>query len=135
MKTPYIKLYTADILALNRFVTTEQLGRALIEVCENAFNNTHLKWSAKTGHERQLFKMLYAWKEESRQAYLACVKAGRKGGKKTQANRTRKKPQIDGSGACTPALSTRSKHTETDTETDTNTETKPYTETEIETEI
>lgn len=129
MKTPYIKLYTADILALNRFVTAEQLGRALIEVCENAFSNTHLKWSAKTGPERQLFKMLYAWKEESRQAYQACVKAGRKGGQKTQANRAKKQQKIDGSGACTLALSPSAKHTETETKTETDTE--PETETEI----
>lgn len=127
MKTPYIKLYTADILALNRFVTAEQLGQALIEVCENAFSNTHSKCSHKTGPERQLFKMLYAWKEESRQAYQACVKAGRKGGKKTQANRAQKQQQIDGSGAGTLALSPSAKHTETETE--------PETETETETEI
>ena len=127
MKTPYIKLYTADVLALSRFVTAEQLGQALIGVCENAFNNTDLKWSTKTGAERQLFKMLYAWKEESRQAYQACVKAGRKGGKKTQANRAQKQQQIDGSGACTLALSPSAKHTETETKT----ETEPETETEI----
>ena len=127
MKTPYIKLYTADILALNRFVTDEQLGHALVEVCENAFNNTSLKWAHKTGHERQLFKMLYAWKEESRRAYQACVKAGRKGGKKTQANRIQKQQKIDESDACTLALSQSAKHTETETKT----ETEPYTETEI----
>ena len=90
MKTPYIKLYTADVLALSRFVTAEQLGQALIRICENAFNNTDLKWSDKTGHERHLLKTLYTWKEESRQAYQACVKAGRKGGQKTQANRLQK---------------------------------------------
>ena len=128
MKTPYIKIYTADVLALSRFVTAEQLGQALIQICENAFNNTDLKWATKTGPERQLFKFLYAWKEESRQAYQACVKAGRKGGKKTQANRQRKEPKIDGSGAYALALSVDAKHTETETKT--KTETEPETETE-----
>ncbi len=128
MKTPYIKLYTADILALSRQVTPEQMGLAIISACESAFSNIPMP-PPQGADYLPLFQMLEQWKEESCRAYQACKKAGRKGGKKTQMLRQQKTAKIDESPACTTALIPYAKHTETETET--NTETETETETEI----
>lgn len=129
MKLPYIKLYTADILAAHHHVSNEQLGRAIVAACESAFSNT-FTYTAQNHYEENLFEMLCLWTEESRRAYKQHKKAGRKGGKRTQANRALKKQQIVGSEATAAALSTPSKHTETKTKTEPNTETETDTETE-----
>ena len=128
MKLPYIKIYTADLLAAGRHLTTEQVGDAVLGICEEAFEND-TAYQPQSRHEQALYDMLTHWKEEAKEGYLVKKRAGRKGGQTTQ----RKNKQIDASKPLPSASSTPSKQTDTDTETETDTETKTETETNTET--
>ncbi len=111
MKIPYLKIYPADILAVSRNLTTEQLGQAVLGICEQAFSND-TAYQPDTRNEQVLFELLTHWKEEAFEAYKQKRTSGRKGGKQTQA----KNKLSDGSTACLSALSTPSKQPETETE-------------------
>ena len=102
MRIPYIKLYASDLLAASRSLTSQQLGRALVGICERAFEN-NTTYQPQDACERAFFRMLLVWEKESRRTYMACVRAGRKGGRKTQQNSRVQKQQIVGSGAGSPA--------------------------------
>lgn len=138
MKIPYIKIYTADLLAKTRRLNAEQIGKAVIGICEQGFEN-QTQYVPESAQELDFYNMLLAWKNESILAFKQKRNAGKKGGKKTQE----KKKLLDGSTACFSASSTLNKQTETDTETDTETELEKEkdkkekvtdTDTEIETE-
>lgn len=115
MKIPYVKIYTADLLAKSRKLSPEQIGRAVLGLCEQAFENT-TDYTPGTQAEQALFDLLLSWKNESISALKQKKNAGRKGGKSTQA----KRQFLDGSTASPRASSTQTKQTETDTETDIN---------------
>jgi len=123
MKIPYIKLYTADLLAASRNLTAQQIGEAVLGLCEQAFEND-TAYVPQTAREEAFFGMLLNWKEEAKTAWQQRKKAGRNGGKHSQ----QKNKKIDGSEIISSALSDTHKHTETETKT----ETEPYTETETE---
>lgn len=115
MKIPYVKIYTADLLAKSRKLSPEQIGRAVLGLCEQAFENA-TDYTPGTQAEQALFDLLLSWKNESISALKQKKNAGRKGGKSTQT----KRQFLDGSTAFPCASSTQTKHTETDTETDIN---------------
>ena len=115
MKIPYVKIYTADILAKTRKLTPEQIGRAVVGVCEQAFEN-QTDYAPKTDAEKALFDMLIGWKNESVSALKQKKKAGRLGAQKTNE----KHKLSDGGTAAFSAVGTRKRHTETETETETD---------------
>ncbi|MBO5910749.1 MAG: hypothetical protein J6Q05_00935 [Elusimicrobiaceae bacterium] len=119
MKIPYIKLYTADLLAASRNLTAQQIGEAVLGLCETAFENDTL-YAPQTAREEAFFNMLLRWKDESKTAWQQRKKAGRNGGKHTQ----QKNKKIDGSEIISSALSNPNKHTDTETEAYTETETE-----------
>lgn len=117
MKVPYIKIYTADLLAKTRRLTAEQIGQAVIGVCEQAFEN-QTQYEPKNEAERAFYEMLLCWKNESISALKQKKLAGKNGAKK----RWQEQQLSDGSTAISTANSTRvwQTETETDTETDIN---------------
>lgn len=117
MKIPYVKIYTADLLAKSRKLTPEQIGRAMLGMCEQAFEN-NTDYQPGTQAEQALFDMLLGWKNESVSALKQKKNAGRLGAKKTNA----KRKLSDGGTAALSAVGTckRQTDTETDTETDIN---------------
>lgn len=117
MKIPYVKIYTADILAKTRKLPPEQIGRAVVGVCEQAFEN-QTDYAPKTDAEKALFDMLIGWKNESVSALKQKKNAGRLGAKKTNA----KHKLLDGGTAAMPAVGTPERQTETDTDTETETD-------------
>ena len=119
MKIPYIKIYTADLLAKSRHLSAEQIGNAMIGICEQAFENETL-YEPKNEAERSFYNMLFSWKNESISALKQKKLAGKKGGLVTQARHK----LSDESTACLSASSTPNKQTETDTESETETETE-----------
>ena len=68
MKTPHLRLYTADLLAYSRYLTSEQLGDALLAACEMAFSNYTL-YEPQTTREKAFFELLMNWKKESKAAH------------------------------------------------------------------
>ena len=113
MKIPYIKIYTADLLAKSRRLSAEQIGNAIIGICEQAFEND-TQYSPENEAERAFFNMLLDWKNESIKGLKQKKLAGKKGGLNTQARHK----LSDGSTACFSASSTLFKQTETETETE-----------------
>lgn len=83
MKTPYLKFYTADLLAHTRHLTPTQIGEAVIAVCEQAFGNP-TAYTPRTSDEKACYKMLCAWKKQSTAALRQKKKAARLGGITTQ---------------------------------------------------
>lgn len=119
MKIPYIKLYTADLLAISRHVTSEQLGDALLGVCELAFENKTL-YEPQTACENTLFELLLTWKEESKIAW----KQNKKIAKQAARVRWKKQQFLDGASSIPTTNAIQVCHTETETETDTETDTE-----------
>lgn len=117
MKIPYVKVYTADLLAKSRRLTPEQIGRAILGICEQAFENA-TDYSPQTDAEKALFDMLIGWKNESVSALKQKKKAGRLGAQKTNE----KRKLSDGGTAALSAVGTRKRHIETDTDTETETD-------------
>lgn len=114
MKIPYVKIYTADLLAKSRRLSAEQIGNAVIGLCEQAFEN-ETAYQPQTEPERAFFNMLLDWKNESVASLKQKKLAGKKGGKATQ----QKYKLSDESTACVSASSTLIKQTETETDTET----------------
>lgn len=115
MKIPYVKVYTADLLAKSRRLSEEQIGRAILGICEQAFENA-TDYAPQTEAEKALFDMLIGWKNESVSALKQKKKAGRLGAQKTNE----KRKLSDGGTAALSAVGTRKRQTETDTETETD---------------
>lgn len=64
MKIPYVKIYTADLLAKTRRLTPEQIGNAMIGICEVAFEN-ETAYKPQNEAEEAFFNLLLEWKSES----------------------------------------------------------------------
>ena len=94
MKIPYVKIYTADLLAKSRKLSPEQIGRAVVGVCEQAFEN-QTAYKPINEEERSFYEMLLNWKNASVSVIKSRKKAGRKGGLATQS----KSKLSDGSNA------------------------------------
>ena len=84
MKIPYVKIYTADLLARSRKLSPEQIGRAVVGVCEQAFEN-QTAYKPINEEERSFYEMLLNWKNASVSVIKSRKKAGRKGGLATQS--------------------------------------------------
>lgn len=84
MKIPYVKIYTADFLAKSRKLSPEQIGRAVVGVCEQAFENA-TAYKPRNEEERSFYEMLLNWKNASVSVIKSRKKAGRKGGLATQS--------------------------------------------------
>ena len=121
MKIPYIKLYTADLLAASRNLTAQQIGEAMLGLCESAFEND-TAYVPQTAREETFFEMLLHWKEESLQA----LEQNKKKMKKARSMRWAKKENTVGQSLKNNTQAAIPQHTETKTET------KPYTETKTE---
>ena len=123
MKLPYIKIYTADLLAAGRNLTAQQLGEAILGVCEQAFEND-TAYLPSTAREERFFDMLTQWKNESATGY----NQKKKKGKKAASARWGKTVVLDG------ATSIRAGHSQPNCQTDTETKTETETETKTEAE-
>lgn len=102
MKIPYVKIYTADLLAKSRKLSPEQIGRAVVGVCEQAFENA-TDYKPQTEPEQAFFNLLMEWKQESIAALKQKRSAGRNGAKKRWQNEAHKEELSDGSTAILPA--------------------------------
>lgn len=98
MKIPYVKIYTADLLATSRKLTPEQIGQAILGLCEQAFEN-ETAYQPQSQAEQALFDMLVAWKQESIAALKQKKNAGRSGAKKRWQKEREKAELSDGSTA------------------------------------
>ena len=123
MKIPYVKLYTADLLAASRYLTSQQIGDAILALCESAFEND-TAYTPDTAREEALFNMLLDWKEEAKRAYKHNKKMAQK------AARARWEKQAVSGGAPSILRACATSPCQTETETKTETETEPETETE-----
>lgn len=129
MKIPYIKLYTADLLAVCRKMTDEQLGSAVLGICEQAFEND-TAYLPQTLQEERLFGLLTQWKDEAQQSY----QQNKKKMKKARSSRWKKPENIVGQSLSNTTEGIVTQQTDTETETDTETDTETEAETEAETE-
>ncbi len=102
MKIPYVKIYTADLLAKTRKLTPEQIGRAVVGVCEQAFEN-QTDYTPQTEPEQAFFDLLMEWKQESVAALKQKRSAGRNGAKKRWQSEKQNAQLSDGSTAILPA--------------------------------
>ena len=119
MKIPYIKVYTADLLAKSRHLTDAQIGRALVGVCEQAFENQTL-YKANDEAEGALFDLFMQWKNESVHSLKSRKRAGKIGAQARWSN-----TQLSGgSKRISSAISKCECQTETDTESETETDTE-----------
>lgn len=98
MKIPYVKIYTADLLAKARKLSPEQIGRAVVGVCEQAFENT-TDYHPSTEPEQAFFNLLMEWKQESIAALKQKRSAGRNGAKKRWQSAKQNAQLSDGSTA------------------------------------
>lgn len=119
MKLPYIKFYTADLLAAGRNLTAEQIGQAVLGICEQAFEN-ETSYLPDTPREERFFDMLIQWKNESRETYQQKRVMGKKSAKK----RWEKNKLSDGRYVTSAVANSMLCQTETETNTETNTETE-----------
>ena len=129
MKLPYIKIYTSDLLAIYRKLTDAQLGRAMVGICEQAFEN-ETAYLPQTPQEERLFTLLTQWKDESQKNYLQNKRVGRKAAKA----RWQKKSVSEDASSMGTRYGQSKCQTETETKTETETETETETKTETETE-
>ena len=111
MKIPYIKLYTADLLAASRNLTAQQIGEVVLGLCESAFEND-TAYVPQTAREEAFFDMLLRWKEESLQA----LEQNKKKMKKARSMRWVKKENIVGQSLKNNTHGTIPQHTDTETE-------------------
>ena len=114
MKIPYIKIYTADLLAVCRKLTDEQLGSAVLGICEQAFEND-TAYLPDTPQEERLFALLTQWKDEAQKSYLQNKKVSQKAAKA----RWQKKSVSGGASSIVAGHNQPKCQTETDTETET----------------
>lgn len=66
MKIPYIKIYTADLLAKTRKLSPEEIGEAVVAACEIAFEGS-TDYKPCSSNAQAFFSMLNGWIMESRQ--------------------------------------------------------------------
>ena len=59
MKIPYIKIYTADLLAKSRHLSAEQIGNAMIGICEQAFENETLYEPKNEAEDEELGRIYW----------------------------------------------------------------------------
>ena len=86
MKTSYINLYTADLLAMARHLTPAQIGRLIVSICEDSFGqNPHFE--PQTTYEKIGYQRLKTWQEQTQKLIKQRKLSGRKGGLKTQQKR------------------------------------------------
>lgn len=102
MKIPYVKIYTADLLAKARKLSPEQIGRAVVGVCEQAFENA-TDYTPQTEPEQAFFDLLMEWKQESIAALKQKRSAGKNGAKKRWQSAKQNAQLSDGSTAILPA--------------------------------
>lgn len=117
MKIPYIKIYTADLLAKTRRLSPQEIGEAVIAACEIAFEGS-TEYKPAQANAQAFFNMLNDWTAESKDA----LKAQRTRAKKGAQARWQKSEVLDGSQAFTkemPKQSFTQCHTETETCTET----------------
>lgn len=118
MKIPYIKIYTADLLAKTRRLSPQEIGEAVIAACEMAFEGS-TEYKPAQANAQAFFNMLNDWTAESKDA----LKAQRTRAKKGAQARWQKSEVLDGTQAFTkemPKQSFTQCHTETDTDTETD---------------
>jgi hypothetical protein len=125
MKIPYIKIYTADLLAVCRKLTDEQLGSAVLGICEQAFEND-TTYLPDTPQEERLFALLTQWKDEALESY----EQNKKKMKKARSARWKKQENVVGKSLRNMFEGGIAQQTDTETKTETETETKTETETE-----
>ncbi len=125
MKIPYIKIYTADLLAVCRKLTDEQLGSAVLGICEQAFEND-TAYLPDTPQEERLFALLTQWKDEALESY----EQNKKKMKKARSARWKKQENVVGKSLRNMFEGGIAQQTDTETDTETETETKTETETE-----
>ena len=117
MKIPYIKVYTADLLAKSRHLSDAQIGRALVGVCEQAFENQTL-YKANDEAEGALFDLFMQWKNESVHSLKSRKRAGKIGAQARWSN-----TQLsDGSKRISSAISKCECQTKTESDTETGTD-------------
>ena len=118
MKIPYIKIYTADLLAKSRHLSAEQIGKALIGICEQAFEN-QTQYRPDNEAEGALFDLFTQWKNES----VSSLKSRKRAGKIGALSRWSNTQLSDGSKRISSAISKCECQTDTETETEADTET------------
>ena len=119
MKIPYIKIYTADLLAVCRKLTDEQLGSAVLGICEQAFEND-TAYLPDTPQEERLFALLTQWKDEALESY----EQNKKKMKKARSARWKKQENVVGKSLRNMFEGGIAQQTDTETETETDTETE-----------
>lgn len=120
MKIPYIKIYTADLLAKTRRLSPQEIGEAVIAACEMAFEGS-TEYKPAQANAQAFFNMLNDWTAESKDA----LKAQRTRAKKGAQARWQKSEVLDGAQAFTKEMPKQSfTQCHTDTETDTETDIK-----------
>ena len=117
MKIPYIKIYTADLLAKSRHLSAEQIGNAMIGICEQAFEN-ETQYEPKNEAERSFYTMLFGWKNES----VSSLKSRKRAGKIGALSRWSNTQLSDGSKRISSAISKCECQTDTETESETDAE-------------
>lgn len=118
MKIPYIKIYTADLLAKTRRLSPQEIGEAVIAACEIAFEGS-TEYKPAQANAQAFFNMLNDWTAESKDA----LKTQRTRAKKGAQARWQKSEVLDGAQAFTkemPKQSICQCQTETETETETD---------------
>ena len=121
MKIPYIKIYTADLLAKTRRLSAQEIGEAVIAACELAFEgSTDYEQCLSNASEnaQAFFNMLKEWAEDSKEA----LKVKRERAQKGAQTRWEKSASIVGAKAYAQAMlkhNAKQCHTETETETET----------------
>lgn len=117
MKIPYIKIYTADLLAKTRRLSPQEIGEAVIAACEIAFEGS-TEYKPAQANAQAFFNMLNDWTAESKDA----LKAQRTRAKKGAQARWQKSEVLDGTQAFTKEMPKQSIcQCQTETETDTET--------------
>lgn len=91
MKLPYIKVYASDVLAASRNLTTQQIGDAILGICEQAFEGD-TAYLPETTREQAFFALLESWKAQAEQG----AKHRKQVAKKAAAARWQKQSISDG---------------------------------------
>ncbi len=121
MKIPYIKIYTADLLAKTRRLSAQEIGEAVIAACELAFEGStdyEQCLSIASENAKAFFNMLKEWTEDSKEA----LKVQRERAQKGAQTRWQKSAAVVGAKAYAQAMlkhNAKQCHTETETETET----------------
>ena len=99
MKIPYIKIYTADLLAKTRRLSPQEIGEAVIAACEMAFEGS-TDYKPAQANAQAFFNMLNDWTAESKEA----IKSQHARAKKGAQARWQKIEVLDGAQAFTKEM-------------------------------